>query len=65
MSSKVIQIIGAIRLCNNIILNQLIFFLLKLPLPFFGFTTLFLYLVVKRSFAILFLFFTNNNPLYY
>ena len=32
-------------------------------MPFFGLTTLFLYLVVKRSFAILFLFLTDKKIL--
>ena len=59
MSSKVIQIIGARQLIELLVdfLKIIFFFLLKLPFPFFGFTTLFLYLVVNRSLAILFLFF--------
>ena len=50
LSAKIIQQIGA---------RFYFFFLLKLPFPFFGLTTLDLYFLVNRSFAIKFFFLTN------
>ena len=58
MAAKIIQKIGAISV------KLIFFFLLKLPFPFFGLTTLFLYFFVKRSIAILFLFFKLNIHLF-